>query len=113
MSDPGEKSGVASAREPDGLRLLVIGEERFSTHVLPREGRVTIGAGPGSDVRIAEAGVAPEHAVLWLGSSLSVEDLAGATKLRETPLAVRTKTPFAPGDALHVGSVLLMLERPR
>src|SRR3954468_20625561 len=113
MSDPGDKSGSANGREPDGLRLLVIGEERFSTHVLPREGRVTVGASPASDVRIDEPGIAPEHAVLWLGSSLFVEDLAGATRLRETALAPRTKTPFTPGDSLHVGSVLLMLERPR
>ena len=113
------RSAQPSAEDPpqrDGaLRLLVIGEETFSTHPMPAKGRVTIGRSLSCDIRLDDPSVGAEHAEILAGESLCIVDLGspGGTRVGETRIAPASAVPLAPGDLVHVGSVLLMLERPK
>jgi len=98
-----------------GLRLFVIGEERFSTHELPQTGHVILGSAPDCDVVLADPSVAPRHARLEVGPPFSLEDLGsgGVTQVGATPLPPGGRAELVPGGALELGGVVLLLERLR
>ena len=100
----------ASQPEAGRLRLFVVGEERFSSVHLPARGTALIGRDPGCAVRLEEPTVAPRHAALLLGSRPRVEALAGDTRVSGRSLAPGEVVDLSPGDLIHVGAVLLMLE---
>jgi two-component system, NtrC family, response regulator AtoC len=97
------------------LRLFVIGEERFSTHELPQTGHLILGSGSGCDVVVADGSVAPRHARLEVGTPCSLEDLGSgrATQVGANPLPPGGRAEVAPGGAIQLGAVVLLLERPR
>jgi two-component system response regulator AtoC len=60
------------------FQLAVFLGDQILTFDLPACGEVTIGRGEGSAVRIDDASVSRQHAVLRLGERLEIEDLSGS-----------------------------------
>jgi two-component system, NtrC family, response regulator AtoC len=113
------KSGSDSA----GYELVIFSGETVRTFQLPREGTVTIGREPDSDVCIDDSAVSREHALLRVGKELELEDLGGAngTFLRERGSAGggnetlnirqlrRRKARIAVGDTMLFGTASVVV----
>src|SRR2546425_4296097 len=109
------KTEAQSAPEahPSGrLRLFVAGEGRFATHHLPDAGEVTIGRQPGCELVVDDATVAPRHAVLSMGPTVRLADLGSGllTSVHQHRVLPGHSVEVAPGDILHLGGVILMVE---
>ena len=92
--------------------VLVIGDEvRYVT--LPTGGEVVIGRGRGVDVCVEHPTMSREHAALRITPTLAIKDLAGTngTTVRGQRLVPGEWTEFDPGDAVHLGDVVLVLRR--
>ena len=85
--DDGRDPGARTATR-NGLRLLVVSDDRSVTHALPDRGRLTVGSGADCDVRLEDPAVAPRHALLIVGDGIELLELgSGAgTWVREAPL---------------------------
>jgi len=96
-----------------GLCLLVIGDGVVTTYPLPAEGGFTVGRAQTNDVRIDEASISREHVRIVLGEMITVEDLGSAngTKLGNTTLEAHRPTVISPGQAIEIGSSMLILQR--
>jgi DNA-binding NtrC family response regulator len=102
-----------SARsEPRRLRLFVAGEGRFSTHHLPESGQVAIGRETACDLIIDDPSVAPRHALLSMGPPVRIADLGSGlpTSVGEQSVSPGQPVEVAPGDVLHLGGVIVMVE---
>jgi two-component system, NtrC family, response regulator AtoC len=104
--------------DPDATRLdlIVTGESLFVSQPLPSTGELVIGRASDSDVRVDHPSVSREHAVLRLGTPITIEDLGSAngTRLRGRPLVPRKPIEIQPGEVVDLGSVLLVVQpRPR
>ena len=118
------EAGDESESRP-GYQLMVFWESTLQTFDLPRAGAVSIGRAEENAVRIDEASVSRQHAVLHVGPELLIEDLGGSngTWVRErtalTPNAatanmrqvVRRKAPIRVGDGLLLGAVSAVVRR--
>jgi len=104
----------APAVHPSGrLRLFVAGEgRRLATHHLPDSGEVTIGRDPACDLHVDDPSVAPRHAVLSMGPPVRIADLGSGNSTSVHDVRVQPGHPVevAPGDILHLGGVILMVE---
>jgi two-component system response regulator AtoC len=98
---------------PAGFHLLVLGPEHTATHQLPERGVVTIGREEDAEVRIVDPRASRYHARLHVGEHLEVEDLGSSngTSLRDQPLPPQERVQLAPGDAITIGSTLLVVQR--
>src|SRR5438445_10836351 len=107
-----EAQGAPDAHPSGGLRLFVAGEGRFATHHLPDSGEVTIGRQPGCELHVDDPSVAPRHAVLSMGPPVRISDLGSGlgTSVRHDRVLPDKPVEVAPGDILHVGGVILMVE---
>jgi two-component system, NtrC family, response regulator AtoC len=104
-----------STRRDGGLRLLVIGEEQFSAHPMPAEGRITIGRSATCDVRLDDPSVGAKHAEILAGVPPRIVDLGSpeGTRVRDVRIVPGSAVPLVPGELVRAGSVLLMLEQPK
>ena len=95
------------------LELIVLSKATFATYELPAHGVVVLGRSERSDLRIDDPSVTRRHARLHLGARLELEDLGSAngTRVRQQRLEVGRRTEVFPGEAFHVGTVLLMVQR--
>ena len=104
------------------LALLVVTADGVMRHALPEAGRVRIGRADDNDLRIEEASVSRQHAVLHLEPAPVLEDLGGSngTALRrgtpENPQETenlirlqRERLSLQVGDRILLGAVQLML----
>ena len=102
--------------------MLVVTSDGVLRHVLPATGSVRIGRAEGNDLRIEEASVSRQHAVLHLGPAPILEDLGGSngTALRRGAAESPDKTQnlirlereqlgLQVGDRILLGTVQLML----
>jgi DNA-binding NtrC family response regulator len=95
------------ASSPTALELAVFSGEEIRTFPLPRIGKVTIGRGEGSTVRIDDPSVSRHHAVLHLDQALEIEDLGGANGT-----IVRPKVEAGSGDdTVDTVSVVQLVRR--
>ena len=95
------------------LRLFVAGEgRRFATHHLPDSGEVTVGSDPKCDLHVDDPSVAPRHAVLSMGPPVRISDLGSglSTSVHQHRVLPGQPVEVAPGDILHLGGVILMVE---
>jgi two-component system, NtrC family, response regulator AtoC len=104
--------------DPEAVRLdlIVTGESLFVSQPLPATGELVIGRASDADVRIDHPSVSREHAILRLGTPITIEDLGSAngTRLRGRPLAPHKPLEIQPGEVVDLGSVLLVVQpRPR
>jgi two-component system response regulator AtoC len=108
------------------LALLVVTTDGVITRLLPSTGSVRIGRAEGNDLKLDDASVSRQHAVLHLEPEPSLEDLGGSngTALRrgalqtsgETENLVRLQNEKARleiGDRILLGTVQLVLVRVR
>jgi two-component system, NtrC family, response regulator AtoC len=98
---------------PSGrLRLFVAGEGRITAHHLPDSGEVTIGSDPSCQLHVDDPSVAPRHAVLSMGPPVRIGDLGSGlpTSVHEDRVLPGHPVEVAPGDILHLGAVILMVE---
>jgi two-component system response regulator AtoC len=91
---------------PGGLCLLAIARGVVSRHPLPDSGDVMIGRTEQCGIRIDDASVSRQHAVLHVGPKLTVEDLGSAngTFVRTSGVAdPKGKKRLSPGERIEVG----------
>jgi two-component system, NtrC family, response regulator AtoC len=97
-----------------GLHLLVMGPKQFATFALPACGEVTVGRGGGAavDVKLDDAKASRRHLRFYLGDDIEVEDLGSAngTRVRGEKLPQRTRIRVLPGEAISIGSLVLMVQ---
>jgi two-component system response regulator AtoC len=96
-----------------GHHLLVMGPDLFATHPLPPRGVLTIGRAENADVRLEDPLASRHHARLHIGEGLQIEDLGSAnkTRVRDLALAPGERVPIAPGEAVAIGSTILMVQQ--
>jgi two-component system response regulator AtoC len=96
------------------LSLVAVSGEHTHTWPLPERGELRIGSAPSCECQIPHASVAPQHAVLHLGPTLEIEDLhtSQGTRLRGVPVPGGRRERIAPGDALMLGDVIVIIQNP-
>src|SRR5919201_2630192 len=107
-----EAQSATAAQAPGRFRIFVVGDGCFTTHHLPESGKVTTGRVPSCQLQVDDPSVAPRHAVLFMGPPVRIADLGSGhvTSLRDDRIVEGEPVEVAPGDILHVGSVILMVE---
>ena len=99
-----------------GLHLLVMGPKQFATFALPARGEVIVGrGGDGVDIRVDDAKASRRHLRLHVGDELAVEDLGSAngTRVHDRRLEPGTRLRVLPGEAIAIGSLVLMVQPNR
>src|SRR5260221_10581551 len=89
--------------------------ETFRVQALVEGAVLVIGRDEEADIRLADAGASRRHAQIMVGSSLSIEDLGSAngTMLREERVEPGVATAVQLGEAIAIGSTILMVQRRR
>ena len=97
------------------VQLLIMSPGSFATVPLPVEGTLQIGRSPSSDVHLADPMASRQHARLQVGEHFSVEDLrsANGTKLKDQSIKPGQPVVFRPGEAIVIGSTVLMVQHGR
>ena len=100
-----------------GHHLLVMGARVFERLPLPAEGSLTIGRAKDGEVYISDPLASRRHARLHVkaGPGWEIEDLdsANGTRLREERLAPGRPARVSPGEAIRIGSTILMVQVDR
>ena len=98
---------------PDRLWLMVLADDGAVGHPLPATGRVTIGRAGDCDIRIRDDSVSRAHAVLHIGGTLRIEDLARKNGIRvgHRKLAPYETADVHPGEPIQLGTVLLVVQQ--
>ncbi len=97
------------------LRLLLVDGDSVTSRVLPEQGSVLLGRGAEADVRLELPRVSRQHARLWLGPPLMLEDLGSAngTRAQGRTLKPGERVPLNVGDGFELGSVWLLVQPER
>ncbi len=105
---------------PPGPHVLVMSPDAFSSVPLPSAGVLNVGRSSKCAIRIEDPLASREHARLHVtagdgGLSFGIEDLqsANGTRVRNAVIAPGELTPFVPGDAIAIGSTVLMVQQNR
>ena len=99
-----------------GLHLLVMGPKQFATFALPARGEVIVGrGGDGVDIAVDDAKTSRRHLRLHVGDELEVEDLGSAngTRVHDRRLDPGARLRVLPGEAIAIGSLVLMVQPNR
>ena len=102
---------------PVVLQLMVMGSDLFAAMPLPKTGNVTIGRADNADVVITDPLASRLHARLHLGAGglIEIEDVGSInkTKVRDVPLTPGERFAVLPGEAITIGSTILMVQEMR
>ncbi|MFT3693383.1 MAG: sigma 54-interacting transcriptional regulator [Kofleriaceae bacterium] len=100
-------------RESDQLFLLIVGDGVLATEPLPTRGQLSIGRAPECDVRIDDASISRNHAILDLDSPMSIIDNASAngTWIADRRLVANSPTPIKVDQAIRLGTVMVIVQR--
>ena len=120
LDDPTQRSQTG-AGGATGLHLLVMGPKQFATFALPARGELIVGRGGGAgvDVKLDDAKASRRHLRLHVGQGqaheVEIEDLGSAngTRLHERKLAPGARVRVLPGEAISIGSLVLMVQPNR
>ncbi len=95
------------------LCLLVVHESHLATYPLPATGTVVIGRSREVDLKLDLKPISRRHIALHMGDTITLEDLGSSngTRVREQTVPPETSVVIAPGDAIELGSVLLVIQR--
>jgi two-component system response regulator AtoC len=98
-----------------GFHLVVMGPAVFETLPLPATGELVIGRSRGADVALGDALASRRHARLCVGGAFTIEDLdsANGTLLRGERLVPGRVMPVLPGEAIGIGTTVLMVQPAR
>jgi DNA-binding NtrC family response regulator len=93
--------------------LVVLGPEHALTRRLPPSGTLEIGRDEDADVRVVDALASRAHARLHIGEQLEIEDLGSSngTRLRDQLIPAHQRVSLAPGDAISIGTTMLVVQR--
>jgi two-component system, NtrC family, response regulator AtoC len=107
--DSGSRPALLAAR----YHLLVLGPEHAASHELPQSGSVLIGRAEESDVRVVDPLTSRHHARIHVGDGFQIEDLGSSngTRLRDQPIPARQRLPLLPGEAVAIGSTVLVVQQ--
>ena len=96
-----------------GRFLVVRGLEHTLTRRLPKGGALALGRAEDADVQIVDVLASRVHARLQLGPEVTIEDLGSTngTRLRDEIIPPFRPMPVQPGDAIAIGSTLLVVQR--
>jgi transcriptional regulator with PAS, ATPase and Fis domain len=109
------EQGTEELSRPDGrpeLCVIVVSDSVCSTHQLPEQGRLTIGRSQSCDIRIDQASISRQHAILHVGPTLRIEDLGSAngTVVRGEHIVGKIVV-VAPGDTIEIGRSILLVQK--
>jgi DNA-binding NtrC family response regulator len=113
---------LVPARVAPSRFLLVMTVDSLSTRPFPESEHLIVGRSRAADLRLGDPAAAPRHLRLSAAAGrLTVEDLGSfaGTTLSGAPIPPRRPIPFLPGEAITVGSTVLMVrevipeERPQ
>jgi two-component system response regulator AtoC len=111
------EEGKSSAGLPrTGFHLLVMSPEAFLTVPLPEQGQLTIGRASDAHIRLDDRMASRRHAVIAVGpEGFSVEDTGSAngTRVRDEPLSPGSRLRIDAGEAIVIGSTVLMVQPNR
>jgi transcriptional regulator with PAS, ATPase and Fis domain len=107
-------TAVNQDREGGALRLVATWNGGVVSRELPESGELTLGRGEGADIVIDDVSVSRQHAKLWSGAQILVEDLGSSngTWVDGERIAPGAKVAIAPGTLVELGSVLVVLRGP-
>jgi len=115
-----EEDDPLGPNDPPGPHVLVMSPDAFSSVPLPMAGVLAVGRSSKCAIRLDDPLASREHARLHVsgsdgGLSFLVEDLksANGTRVRNSVIAPGELTPFVPGDAIAIGSTVLMVQQNR
>ena len=96
-----------------GFRLLVVSGPRAETFSLPASGEVAIGRGEDCQIRIDDARLSRNHAVLVVGAQLVLRDLGSANgcQVAGKLLSPNESVAISPGVVIMLGGVTLVVQR--
>ncbi|MES1204401.1 MAG: sigma 54-interacting transcriptional regulator [Pseudomonadota bacterium] len=102
------------------LHVLVMSPDAFLSLPLPAVGSVDVGRSSKCSVRLEDPLASREHARLHVSNkdgvvSLHLEDLGSAngTRVRDTPISPGEFATVLPGEAITIGSTVLMVQQNR
>jgi two-component system response regulator AtoC len=102
---------------PAVFHLLIMGPELYMNQPLPKTGSLTIGRADNADIRITDPLASRLHARLHIGDGgmLEIEDVGSInrTKVRDLPLGHGERVAVLPGEAVTIGSTILMVQETR
>ncbi len=103
-----------------GFHLFVMSPAVFSSQPLPAAGTVTLGRSATCTVRLDDAMASREHARLHVtpgesGPTFTIEDAGSAngTRVREVLIQPAEVVALAPGEAIMIGSTVVMVAQDR
>jgi two-component system response regulator AtoC len=104
---------IQPAETRPGYFLVVLGVEHTLTQRLPACGTLEVGRDEDADVRVVDALASRAHARLHIGERLEIEDLGSSngTRLRDQRIPPHQRLPLAPGEAVAIGTTLLVVQR--
>jgi len=103
---------INSGADDSRLMLLVARRGLLVTHLLPNQGRLSLGRSTQCDLHINSPSVSRRHLALHIGSRLLVEDLGSSngTLVRGGRIPPHEPTPFAAGDLIEAGDSALLVQ---
>jgi DNA-binding NtrC family response regulator len=95
------------------LCLVIIGEGLDATYPLPDSGQVEIGRSEDADIRIDHRSVSRNHALLTIGSRLTIADLGSSngTRVRDAFLEPDAPVDVSLGEPIDIGSVMVVVQQ--
>jgi DNA-binding NtrC family response regulator len=96
------------------LQILVVEGEAMATHDLPDRGSLLVGRATEADVLLADPATSAKHARVHVaGAGVTIEDLGSrnGTQLRGQKIPPNQPQPLAPGEAVLLGSAVLLVQR--
>ena len=98
--------------ETSRLSLIVTGESVYVSQPLPPMGELVIGRAPDVDVRVDHPSISRQHAIVRVGTTITIADLGSAngTRLRGRALVPNEPVEIRPGEVIDLGSVLLVVQ---
>jgi two-component system, NtrC family, response regulator AtoC len=112
-----EDQGRASS-PGEGMHVLVMSPDSFNTHPLPKTGAITIGRSGKSQIVVDDPMASREHLRIHVDDvhgAYHVEDMGSAngTRVRDAAIVKGALTPISPGEAITIGSTVLMVQQNR
>src|SRR5581483_2757750 len=95
-----------------GAFLLVVGTDSYSTYNLPQDGSLAIGRGETNQVRIDDPLASRNHARLYLGDVMYLEDLGSVngTRIKNQAVKQGEKIPITAGETISIGASVLIIQ---
>jgi two-component system, NtrC family, response regulator AtoC len=92
-------------------QLVIATDDGVKTIALPKAAKLTVGRSTRCDVHIDDDSVSREHAVLYIGEQLEIEDLGSRNRVfvGDRRLEARGRVAFRASDVVRLGTVTLVV----